>query len=220
MTEIIKILEIIGTIAFAVSGALVAINRELDIFGVVFVGCITAVGGGILRDMLLGIHPPAIFSNYLILFIAIITGILCFIISYLNRKKFTEFKLRIEYINNVFDAFGLAAFTVTGAEIAWTNGFMGNGFFVVLLGMITGVGGGIFRDVLIDTTPFIFKKHVYALASIIGGICYYFIRKYYGDITIGSVVAMVIIVAMRLLAAKYRWNLPKIHLGSNANKND
>ena len=212
MIEIIKIMEIIGTIAFAVSGALVAINANMDIFGVVFVGCITAVGGGIVRDLLLGINPPAIFSNFPIFLIAMVTGIAVFVVAYIKRKSFNDLKTKIEHINNLFDAIGLAAFTIIGSEVGYTNGFSHNCFIIIVIGMTTGIGGGIFRDILIDSTPYVFKKHVYAVASILGSLMYFIMRKYISNITLATVMPMLLIVLIRLLAAKYLWSLPKIHI--------
>lgn len=209
MTEIIHIFEIIGTIAFSISGALVAIGASLDIFGVVFVGCITAVGGGIVRDLLIGNIPPAIFTNFQICSLAMLVSVTVFVISYINRKKFSDFKTKTEYINNIFDALGLAAFSVTGAEMGYIHGFADNGFIIVVIGMITGVGGGIFRDILTDTTPYVFKKHIYAVASILGSIVYFVLRKYFYS-TLPSIISMVLIVIIRILATKYRWSLPKI----------
>lgn len=215
MTEFVKILEIIGTIAFALSGALVAISSGLDIFGVVFLACITAFGGGIIRDVLLGINPPSIFSDFTIFAVAMIVAILTFVIAYLFRDKFYFFKPKIEVVNNIFDAIGLSAFVVIGSEVACLNGFLDNGFVVVFSGMITGVGGGIFRDVLIDTTPYIFKKHVYAVAAIIGGITYFVLRKYTQNIQLASLLSMMLIFVIRMLATKYRWSLPRIQINDN-----
>lgn len=216
MEEIILlILEIIGTIAFAVSGSFVAIKAKLDGFGVLFVGCITAVGGGILRDILIGVTPPAIFSNLYILLIAAITSAVVFVVAYTQRKHFSEIEKRIEHINNVFDAFGLAAFSVMGTQIAFVYGHSDNVVLSILLGMMTGVFGGVFRDILTATTPYIFKKHVYALASIGGAALYYVLRRCItGDngTLIASIAAMVFVVTIRMLATKYRWSLPKVHL--------
>ena len=117
MTEIIRIMEIIGTIAFALSGALVAISSGLDIFGVIFLGCITAFGGGIVRDILLGINPPAIFTDLNIFLIAVFVALLTFVVSYIYKSKFNLFRTRIEIINNIFDAIGLSAFVIIGAEV-------------------------------------------------------------------------------------------------------
>lgn len=214
------ILEIIGTIAFAVSGAFVGIKTSLDIFGVIFVGCITAFGGGILRDILVGVTPPTVFYNPHILFIAVITSAVVFIVAYINRQRFDEFREQITHINNVFDAVGLAAFSVMGTEVALAKGFGSSAFVSIVLGMLTGVGGGIFRDILVDTTPYVFKKHIYALASIFGSFVYYILRRTIMSTLISSVVAMVLVVAVRMLATKYLWSLPKIKFENNDNLPD
>lgn len=212
MEETIKIMELLGTLAFAISGSLVAISSKLDIFGVSFLACITAFGGGMLRDLLLGINPPQIFNNFSIFLLALAVSVLVFIISYICKKSFNSFKTKIERINNIFDAIGLAAFVVIGSEVACTRGFLDNGFIVVFMGMITGVGGGIFRDILIDTTPYVFKKHIYALAAILGAITYFVLRKYIQNVQLASIASMVLVFAIRMLATKYRWSLPRIHI--------
>lgn len=217
MTEIIKIMEIIGTIAFALSGSLVSISAGLDIFGVVFLACITAFGGGIVRDMLLGVNPPAIFLSFPIFLLAMLVAVLTFAIAYICKEKFSFFKAKTETVNNVFDAIGLAAFVVIGSEVACFNGFLNNGFIIVFSGMITGIGGGIFRDVLIDTTPYVFKKHVYAIAAIIGGVVYFVLRHYTQNIQVASLLSMLLIFTIRMLATKYRWSLPKIQMNENGN---
>lgn len=206
------ILEIVGTVAFAVSGAFVAVKAKLDVFGVVFIGCITAVGGGITRDILIGRTPPMIFSNLYIVLIAALTSLAVFIIARIMHRKFLIAYEKIEPIQNVFDAFGLAAFSVMGTEIAFINGLSGNIVLSILLGLLTGVGGGVLRDVLTSTTPYIFKKHVYALASIVGATAYYVMRLWIIDTLAPSLVATFLVVLIRLLAAKYRWSLPKAHL--------
>lgn len=213
MTEtVLLVLEIIGTIAFAVSGAFVAIKARLDIFGVVFIGCVTAVGGGVTRDILIGDVPPAIFSNLYILLIAALTALVVFIAAYITRKKFDAVLERVEHVNNIFDAIGLAAFSVMGTEIAFAKGLSDNAVLSIVLGMLTGVGGGIFRDILTDTTPYIFKKHVYALASIFGATTYYLLRLYVGTV-IATSAGIALVFLIRMLATKYRWSLPKVRLG-------
>ena len=212
MTHIVMvILEVIGTIAFAVTGAFLSVKRQLDIFGVVFIGCITAVGGGITRDMIIGKFPPAIFSNTPILLIAAITSVIIFLISYLHADKFEQIREKTEKINNIFDAIGLSAFAVTGTEAVCTSEYGGYFVLAVLMGMLTGVGGGIFRDILVTETPYVLKKHVYALAALIGSIIYYVLRGYVG-ITISSIIAMVLIFSIRMFATKYHWKLPKVKL--------
>ena len=217
MTEFIRLLEYIGTIAFSVSGALVACGAGLDIFGVVFVGGITAFGGGIIRDVLLGITPPAIFSNFSTFLVAVISAVVVFILAYINKEKFDSLKIKIERVNEFFDAAGLAAFTVTGAEVGFANGYSENLLIIITVGMITGVGGGIMRDVLIDTTPYIFKKRIYALASIFGSVLYYILRSSIGSISFASVLGILLVIAIRILAMKYCWSLPKIQLNSQNN---
>ena len=209
---ILLILEIIGTVAFAVSGAFVAIKANLDVFGVVFVGCITAVGGGIMRDLLVGRTPPQIFDHLYILLIAALTAGAVFVIAFIMHRKFIGAYEKLEPIQNVFDAFGLAAFSIAGTEVAFIEGFSDNAVLAILLGLLTGVFGGVFRDVLTSTTPYIFKKHVYALASSAGATTYYVLRLTTEDTVLASAVAMVVVVVLRLLAAKYRWSLPKAHL--------
>ena len=206
------VLEIAGTVAFAVSGAFVAIKARFDIFGVLVIGCITAVGGGITRDILIGTTPPAIFSKLYIVGIACSASLVVFIVAYIKRKKFDEIRERIEHINNIFDAIGLATFTVMGTEIAFINEISENVFLSITIGVLTGVGGGVLRDILTETPPYIFKKHVYALASILGSILYYLIRIWVNDTILPSIVAMIFIIGIRLLATKYRWDLPKIKL--------
>ena len=210
---IIFTMEVIGTIAFAISGALIAVRCGLDLFGVLLVGCITAVGGGILRDVFLGKIPPTAFSNIYFLVIAGVTAIGIFVVSYFNAKKFDTFNKKIESINNVFDAIGLAAFSVTGTEMACAAGFADRAIFCVAMGLITGVGGGMIRDILVDKTPYVLRKHVYAVASILGSILYYYIRIY-ASRTAALLVAMPVIFIVRMLATKYHWKLPRIHLES------
>ena len=212
-TVIIYVMELIGTIAFAISGALIAVRRSLDLFGVVLVGSITSVGGGIMRDLFLGKFPPNIFSNVIVLIIAAITAIVVFVISYLNVNKFESFEKRIESINNFFDAVGLATFSAIGTEMACELGFYDMAIFSVSMGMLTGIGGGIIRDILVDSTPYVLKKHIYALASIIGSTIYYLIRIN-GNKIVALIVSIPVIVIIRLLAAKYHWKLPKINLNN------
>ena len=210
-TTIILVTELIGTIAFAISGALIAVRRGLDVFGVVFVGCITSVGGGVLRDLFLGRIPPNIFLNVFILAIASVTSLAVFGVSYCNANKFESLEKRIESINNFFDAVGLATFSVIGTELACEAGFSDIAVFSIFMGLLTGIGGGIIRDVLVDRIPSVLKEHIYALASIIGSVVYYLIRTN-GKRILALIIAMPIIVIIRILAEKYHWKLPKINL--------
>ena len=210
--NVLIILEIIGTIAFAISGALVAVKVRYDVFGVAVVGAITAVGGGIMRDILIGKIPPTIFSKFYIILIAIVASFIVFIVAYYKRKNFDIVKERIEQVNNIFDAIGLAVFTVMGMQIAFENGFEENLFLCVTIALLSAVGGGLLRDVLTETQPYIFKKHIYALASIVGALLYYACEVLIGIQVLSAVVGIVFIIGIRILATKYRWSLPKVKL--------
>ncbi|MBQ9131624.1 MAG: trimeric intracellular cation channel family protein [Clostridia bacterium] len=209
---VLSILELIGTVSFAVSGALVAIKAGMDLFGVVFIGWITAFGGGILRDLLIGRTPPAAFLNPFMFLAACLAAIVVFIIAYVKRAHFDAFRGHLDYINNFFDAIGLATFAVMGTEVAFIYGFSDNVLLSVILGMLTCVGGGIFRDILTDTTPYVFKKHVYALAAIAGSSLYYLLRVSVDVAVPSSLLSILLVVTIRMLATKYRWSLPKIRL--------
>ena len=208
---IFYIMEWIGTIAFAISGTLVATACSLDLFGVVTVGCVTAVGGGMIRDVLIGNTPPLVFSNPLILLVAILTSLIVFILAYCNRQKFNTLRERIERTNIFFDALGLAAFSVTGVEIVCQSAYADNIALAITLGVITGVGGGVLRDVLVNEKPYVLTKHIYAVASMLGCIVYYVLRVCFDARVIGTIIAVIVIITIRMLAAKYRWQLPKIH---------
>ena len=210
--DILIVLEVLGTVAFAISGALVAIKVKYDIFGVSVIGVVTAVGGGIMRDLIIGEIPPAIFTKFYIVLIALATSILVFVISYFKRKDFNELKEKIEQVNNFFDAVGLAAFTVMGIELAFTNGLSSNLFLSITMALLTAVGGGVLRDLLTETKPYIFKKHIYASASLLGALLYFGLEKLFEIKMLSTLSGLIFIIGIRLLATKYRWSLPKIKL--------
>ncbi|MBR6514178.1 MAG: trimeric intracellular cation channel family protein [Clostridia bacterium] len=209
---IIYIMEWIGTVSFAVSGALVAIGCSLDIFGVVTVGCITAVGGGIIRDILLGNVPPKIFDNPIILLVALITSVLVFVIAYIFRKRFKAFQAATNSYNVFFDALGLAAFSITGVETVCISDHSANIVLAITLGVITGVGGGIIRDVLVNEKPYVLTKHIYAVVSVVSCSVYYLLSFHYNHKIIATFFVLIFTVLIRLLAAKFRWGLPKIKI--------
>lgn len=212
---ILLILEIIGTISFAVSGAFVAIKAKFDIFGVLVIGCITAVGGGIMRDILIGKVYPTIFDRWYIALVACASALMVFLISYKQRKKFDGMRGRVEHINNIFDALGLAAFTVMGTELAFTYQLQENVFLSLVIGVLSAVGGGVLRDILTETPPYIFTKHVYAMASIGGAVLYYVLRLCMKSTIFPGVLGMLFVFGVRMLATKYHWKLPKITLEDN-----
>ena len=206
---IFSTLEIIGTVSFAVSGATVAISKKTDLFGVVFLGAITALGGGITRDVLLGHFPPRAFTNALYVSVASVSAIIVFILARIFKEKYTMRERIFESVNNVFDALGLGVFTVTGINAALSSNAHGNAFFAIFLGVTTGIGGGILRDLLSASVPSVLKKHIYALASIIGGIIYYFLVINGVNKPLCVVVCVLCIFIIRILATVFKWNLPK-----------
>lgn len=210
MDTMLLILELIGTVAFAVSGAVIGISKRFDIFGVIFTGIITALGGGIIRDILLSNLPPAMFKDYIYLIFAVSTCVLTFIIARILKSKFSENIIIIDKVNNIFDAVGLGVFTIAGINVALAGGYEDNAFFVIILGMTTGCGGGILRDVIISEVPFVLKKRIYAVASIAGGIIYYTLHIVLeqGEI-LSAVTGILVIFALRILASVFKWDLPK-----------
>lgn len=212
MEQFIFILEIIGTCAFAVSGAVVSIKKRLDIFGVLFCGIITALGGGVTRDILLGNLPPAMFSNYIYAFFAVGSALLTFLFARHAKASFEIKADTIDKINNIFDAIGLGVFTVVGINIALSMGYNGNPFFVVFLGMTTGCGGGLLRDILVREVPFILTEKIYAIASLFGGILYYLLVSFFGfDEFLSVIIGIAVIVIVRLVSSILRWDLPKAY---------
>ncbi|WP_101876708.1 trimeric intracellular cation channel family protein [Lachnoclostridium edouardi] len=206
--SILFAMETIGTIAFASSGAMVAIEKNLDLLGVIVLGVTTAVGGGMLRDIIIGNIPPNLFVNPVYVFMALATVIILFLIIRFHRHfLFGRSRITYEKIMNIFDAVGLGAFTVVGIDTAVSSGYGEYHFLAAFLGVMTGVGGGILRDIMADQTPYILKKHVYASASIAGAVAYILLA---GQISSDSamIICSVLVVAIRLLATKYRWNLP------------
>lgn len=195
---ITSILEIIGTIAFAVSGAVVGIRKKMDILGVVTLGIITAVGGGILRDIIIGVVPPTAFRDPIYALIAIATGIIAFLPFIRKRINLDHF------IWILADSIGLGAFTMIGVS---TGAATDNLFLQVFLGVLTGVGGGVIRDICSGDIPMIFVRHFYACPCIIGAVACAVLNRYDPDLAIVSGFAIIFI--LRLLAAKFRWHLPK-----------
>ena len=176
--------ELIGAVAFAVSGAALAVKKGMDLFGVAVMGMTTAVGGGILRDMLLGLTPPAALKDSLQALVAIATSVLL-----------------------AADSLGLGIFSVHGAAVAIRAGYGANVFLVLLVGVLTGVGGGVLRDVCCMERPYIFTKHVYACASLAGAaVC---MALWSMGESFAMLIGCGVTLALRICAAVFRWSLPK-----------
>lgn len=202
--------EIIGTIAFSVAGSLVAIRRELDIFGTVVVGGVTAVGGGCIRDVLLGNLPPTMFKVPVYAIVAVVVSCIVFLAEYLLPAEKVLASKQYEFTVNIFDALGLAIFVVVGINSAINCGHGDNAFLSICVGVLTGVGGGVMRDLFVKTVPMILRKQVYALPAIIGGVIYYYMNNAEINEIICVVTTVVFVMTVRILAAILKWNLPKV----------
>lgn len=206
------ILEMIGTIAFAASGALVGSEQKMDIFGVSVLGVITAVGGGMIRDVTLGIIPPGVFQKPVYAAVAVLTSVLVFFLLYFKREMLKG-NVTYDKVMLVMDSVGLGIFTVVGVNTGIRQGFADNTFLLVFVGTITGVGGGLLRDMMAEVPPYIFVKHIYACASIVGAVVCVYMNRFVGNVE-AMMVACFVIILIRYLAAHYRWNLPRLHNGS------
>ena len=237
-------LEILGTIAFAMSGVMTAKARHMDIFGSLILGCTAAVGGGVIRDLILGVTPPMMFRNPVYVAAAAATSIVVFLFEYIRQRldlkrqaaarpageeadayvkdlyhgaaagtaaaDYTEVyhSARTDLILNVADTIGLAAFVAVGTETGFDRGYADNLFLCVFVGTVTGIGGGILRDMMAGEIPLILRRHVYGLAAIIGSLAYC------GMIVLGktsfdaALVSMAVTCLVRYLAIHYRLNLP------------
>lgn len=202
--------EMVGTVAFAVSGALVAADLAMDVFGVLFLGAVTAVGGGILRDTLLGRVPPAAFVDGRYILVALAASLVVFCVVYFSYSWMQRRRELVDRVINVFDAVGLGAFAVVGAQVTVAAGYGENTLLVLFLGMTTAVGGGMVRDVLAGSRPFVLRKRIYALAALAGSLCYQLLRRC--NETAAMLVGMLVVVAIRLLASHFRWNLPRVRV--------
>lgn len=217
MDVMMAFLETLGTIAFAVSGAIEAIKKEMDLLGVLVLGVVTAIGGGVIRDVIIGQVPPAAFQNPTQTKVALATALMVFLLGMLVAKRHKKINSRW-YNGALFmsDAIGLAAFTILGIRCVQEQLGSDNAALLMFVGVVTGVGGGLLRDLFAGNVPYIFHKHVYATASILGAAVYLFMNRYMPKpfceyhfaiwISIGSVLLV------RMLAAHYKWNLPKIKI--------
>lgn len=208
--QLVNICEIIGIIAFAISGAMVAIEKDLDIFGVVVLGVTTALGGGVIRDLILAINPPTMFisSNYAAL--AAISSLIIFVFSYYKYKYIQKNRKIFDNALNFFDSIGLGVFVVLGINTAMYSGYSDNNFLIMFIGVITGIGGGILRDIMVKDIPFVLRKRIYALAAILGGGVYIVLLKNGINSNFSLIIGIFITILIRVLSKKYEWSLPRV----------
>lgn len=206
-----QIFDILGTIAFAVSGVLVAVTRRMDIFGSFVLAAATAVGGGIVRDLLIGRIPPTAFRSSLYFWLIIGTIIFtALLLRYVNFSETSVFMKRSKQIYLLCDAIGLGSFTITGTLLGYSV-YPDLWILDITLGVITAVGGGVIRDVLAGMIPGVLKTDIYATAAIVGAIVLYVFICLPDVSTVAAAMAsFMVTVGIRLLALHFRWNLPHI----------
>lgn len=210
--SLLIIFDFIGTVAFAISGAITGIQKRMDIFGVNILAILTACGGGLTRDIIMGNYPPQMFINPFYVIVAAIVANIVFGIMYFHKGIPQKFSGLYDRGLFIFDTVGLAAFMVDGVMIGANFGYEDNKFLLVFLGFITGVGGGVLRDVLSIQMPAIFVKHVYALPVIVGGILMVATHDIMGTWNVAMISSFALVIILRVLARHYLWNLPKVKL--------
>lgn len=196
-----ELFDYTGTIVFAISGALAAMRKNFDLFGVLILASVTAIGGGSLRDVLIGNTPVfwMVQWHYLVI-------IFCAtVVAMLFRDKLSYFRKTMF----LFDAIGLGIFTIIGFEIGLKSGL--HPIICVLLGTLSASFGGVIRDILCGEVPLIFRKEVYASVSILGGIIFYLLLQTSLPISINYIIISCLVVVLRVLAVKRQWSLPKFY---------
>ena len=194
------LLDIIGTMAFAMSGALTAMSKKLDPFGVFIIAFVTAVGGGTLRDIMIGRTPVGWMLDLKYVYVIIIG----FVLAILFRKKFDRLRTSLF----LFDTIGLGVFTLIGLEKGINIGL--HPVVCITLGTMTACFGGVIRDILCTEIPVIFRREIYATICILGGIVFFLLRKLNLDNDILYLTTSIVIVSVRFMAVKFKWYLPTL----------
>lgn len=195
------IIDILGTFSFAVSGAFLAMQKKLDPFGVLVISFITAIGGGTLRDILIGSLPVSWLRNE--------TATIVIFSSAIAAMFFSRFLKQFTNTLFLFDALGLGLFTIIGIEIGIRNDF-GSGICIAL-GTITACFGGVIRDVVLNVVPLLFRKEIYAMACVAGGVIYFLLLQTSIDQQLAKIACILIIFAIRVTAFRYKLSLPQFY---------
>ena len=199
--EVIYVIDILGTFAFAISGALVALDKKFDIFGVIIIAFVTAVGGGMLRDVLINAHP----INWI--------GDLNYLYTIFSAVLFTFlFKSKIAYLSKtlfLFDTIGISVFTLLGLQKGLSYEL--HPLVALIMGMISAVFGGVLRDVLTAKIPLIFEKEIYASACLVGGMMYLGLNYFEVDENINFLISAFVVITIRAVAVRFSLELPRIH---------
>ena len=196
--NILNLMDHIGVIAFAVSGAFVAIQKRMDIFGIYILAFTTACGGGIMRDVIMDRGVPSFFNSYITIFLVLVSVI--FAIYIRNKSKW-------HFIITIFDTIGLAVFTVDTALMAINLNY--TFIEVIFMSTITAVGGGVIRDLLAQRIPVILKQDIYATATILGATVVWFGHEFAGQFII-TYIGIIVVIFARIATIYWKANLPTI----------
>ena len=202
-----QFIDILGTVAFAISGALMAMNKRMDPFGVLIIAFVTAVGGGTLRDVMIGIEPVSWMKN--MTFVYVIMASASFAVL---------FRKRINYLRKslfLFDTIGIALYTVVGIETGLIAGL--HPLICIAMGTMTACFGGVLRDILCNEIPVIFRKEIYATACIFGGLTYFLLLQFFEERHILFVIVGVVVISIRLIAVRYKISLPSLYREEDKN---
>ncbi len=208
MNIILNIVEYIGVISFAISGTVIAIKKKTDGVGALIFAFLTCFGGGMIRDISLGDVPRilTVTKNYYLAIVCLLVSGVCFALAFVPKTATFLTKHSHNFAIEFTDAIGLSAFCVTGINVAIDLGFK-NSILVIFCGCITGVGGGMLRDICSAEIPFIFRKHIYLIPTICGSVFY--VLTYNRIPRVASLLtAIAIIIGLRILAIVFKWNLP------------
>ena len=196
-----QVIDILGTIAFAISGVSVAMNKKMDAFGLLIIAFVTSVGGGTLRDILIGQTPVSWMTN--MTYVYVIFGATVFTIAFRKRINYLRISLFL------FDTIGIGLSTVVGVEKGLNIGL--HPIICIALGTMTACFGGVIRDILCNEIPVIFRKEIYATACIAGGISYFVLRQLPIDNNIVFIIAGAVVITIRLIAVKFKISLPSLY---------
>jgi uncharacterized membrane protein YeiH len=200
-TNFLFIIDVLGTFSFAISGAFLAMQKKLDPFGVLVISFVTAIGGGTLRDILIGNLPVGWLRNE--------TATVVIFSSAIAAMFFSRFLKQFNTTLFLFDALGLGLFTIIGIELGIEKEFSTG--ICIALGTITACFGGVIRDVLLNVVPLLFRKEIYAMACIAGGLIYFLLRQTTLDENVAKIVCILIIFTIRVIAFRYQLSLPQFY---------
>ena len=210
MEPIVDIIDILGTIAFAISGVITATKKRMDLFGILIVATVTSVGGGTLRDLLIGKSPVTWLLNTTFVYTILVSTVVGVI-----------FRKQLHYVRKslfLFDTIGIALYTITGVQMGLLIDL--NPVICVALGTITACFGGVIRDILCNEIPVIFRKEIYASACILGGVVYIGLIHFGVTAGLTAVVAGITVVVVRTLAVVYELQLPSIYTQAEREQNN